>query len=274
MMNMMEAPESASDAEFAAKGAKTPLWSGAAYSSAIGKSMRAMMTSSRLRGGRLAAAAAGKDAGVELFADAVARKDKEKMLDALAKDPGVMRRGDEVRAMWVAVVARCLMRDMLTRGVEERLAAAASRVRAAAELPIRGSNDDDDQHVSGGSPMCRQGSLWTEKWLRTKDGNSNDCCWFNVQNGRTPLHTLCENSCVTVQALRAFAVSLAELTLVQDNGGNLPLHYLCRNSSCDIGLIDKLASDTSAYMTINNVSPLSANSSHICCGLTLIDFYG
>lgn len=102
MMNMMEAPDSDSDAEFAAKGAKTPLWSGAAYSSAISKSMRAMMTSSRLRGGRHAAAASGsaaKDAGAELFADAVARKDKEKMLDALAKDPSVLRRSDEVRSI-------------------------------------------------------------------------------------------------------------------------------------------------------------------------------
>ncbi|GMF15253.1 unnamed protein product [Phytophthora lilii] len=99
MMTMMEATDSDSDAEVAAKGAKTPLWSGAAYSSALSKSMRAMMAGNRLRGGRQSVATAGstvKDQGAELFADAVARKDKEKMLDALAKDPSVLRRCDKV----------------------------------------------------------------------------------------------------------------------------------------------------------------------------------
>ncbi|KUF91480.1 hypothetical protein AM587_10011447 [Phytophthora nicotianae] len=158
MMNMLEATDAA---EFATKGVKAPLWSGAAYSHAISKSMRAMMTSSRLRPGSLQIAA-NPDT---LFADAVARKDKEKMMDALAKDPGILRRSDG--------------------------------------------------------------------------------------NGRTPLHILCENSCVTVQALAVFATSLGDLTLVQDSNGNLPLHHLCRNSSCEIGLIKKLSSDVFAYTTIN-----------------------
>ncbi|KUF94103.1 hypothetical protein AM587_10008744 [Phytophthora nicotianae] len=90
MMNMLEATDAA---EFATKGVKAPLWSGAAYSHAISKSMRAMMTSSRLRPGSLQIAA-NPDT---LFADAVARKDKEKMMDALAKDPGILRRSDGVR---------------------------------------------------------------------------------------------------------------------------------------------------------------------------------
>ncbi|KAG6623650.1 serine/threonine protein kinase [Phytophthora cinnamomi] len=204
MMNMMEATDSDSDAEFAAKGAKTPLWSGTAYSSAISKSMRAMMTSSRLRGGRQGAAAAGKDAGAELFADAVARKDKEKMLDALAKDPSVLRRSDENG--W---------------------------------LPLH--------HVCALRPNYRYVDLMTmmvntyPEAVRCAD-----------KNGRTPLHTLCGNTCVTVQALGVFAASLAELTLARDNAGNLPLHHLCRNSSCDVGLIKKLGSDTSAYAAIND----------------------
>ncbi|KAG6969567.1 hypothetical protein JG688_00005262 [Phytophthora aleatoria] len=93
MMNMMEATDADSDAEFTAKGVKAPLWSGAAYSNAISKSMRAMMTGSRLRTGRQEAAV-NSDTGAEPFADAVARKDKEKMLDALAKDPSILRRSD------------------------------------------------------------------------------------------------------------------------------------------------------------------------------------
>lgn len=58
---------------------------------------------------------------------------------------------------------------------------------------------------------------------------------------------------MTVQALGVFAASLAELTLVQDTSGDLPLHHLCRNATCDIGLIKKLGSDTSAYAAINDV---------------------
>ncbi|KAE9051092.1 hypothetical protein PR003_g4838 [Phytophthora rubi] len=207
MMNMMEATDSDSDAEFAAKGIKTPLWSGAAYSSAISKSMRAMMTSSRLRGGRHAAAGSGsaaKDAGAELFADAVARKDKEKMLDALAKDPSILRRSDE-----------------------------------DGRLPLH--------QVCALRPNYRYIDLMTmmintyPEAVRCVD-----------KDGRTPLHALCANTCVTVQALGVFAASLAELTLVQDNSGNLPLHHLCRNLSCDIGLLKKLGSDTSAYVAIND----------------------
>ncbi|KAL3668660.1 hypothetical protein V7S43_005958 [Phytophthora oleae] len=72
------------------------------------------------------------------------------------------------------------------------------------------------------------------------------------KNGRTPLHILCENSRVTVQALSVFAAALGELTLVQDSHGNLPLHCLCRNSSCDVSLVKKLASGKSAYATIND----------------------
>jgi hypothetical protein len=96
---MMEASDAESDGEFiTAKGAKTPLWSSTAYSSVLGKSMRAMMSSSGRRTGRQQAARS--DEVAELFVDAVARKDKEKMLDALAKDPGVLRQIDVVGRWW------------------------------------------------------------------------------------------------------------------------------------------------------------------------------
>ncbi|KAG7393205.1 hypothetical protein PHYPSEUDO_011210 [Phytophthora pseudosyringae] len=201
MMNMMEATDS--DAEFATKGVKTPLWSGAAYSSAISKSMRAIMPSSRLRTGRQQAAA-GCDMGAEPFADAVARKDKEKILDAIAKDPSILRRSD-----------------------------------ADGWLPLH--------HMCALRPNYRYVDVMT-MMINTQP----DAVHFIDKIGRTPLHILCGNSCVTVQGLGAFAASLGKLAIVQDSNGNLPLHCLCRNSSCDIGLIKKLGSDTSAYATIND----------------------
>ncbi|KAG1704086.1 hypothetical protein DVH05_006099 [Phytophthora capsici] len=203
MMNMTEATDSDSDAEFAAKGTKTPLWSGAAYSTAIGKSMRAMMTSSRLRTGRQQLSV-GSSVGLGLFADAVARKDKEKMLDALAKDPSILRQSD--KDDWLPLHQMCALRpnyryvDMMTMAINTY-------------------------------PEATR-------------------CVDKI--GRTPLHVLCENSCVTVQALGVFAASLGEIALVQDNQGNVPLHYLCRNSSCDVSLIKKLTHDKSAYAVIND----------------------
>ncbi|KAG3250622.1 hypothetical protein PI124_g4750 [Phytophthora idaei] len=199
---MMEAADADSDAEFTAKGVKAPLWSGAAYSNAISKSMRAMMTGSRLRTGRQEAAV-NSDVGAELFADAVARKDKEKMLDALAKDPSILRRSD-----------------------------------ADGWLPLH--------HVCNLRPNYRYIDMMT--MMVNTYPESARCV---DKNGRTPLHVLCENSCVTVQALGVFAASLEDLTLMQDNDGNLPLHWLCRNSSCDIGMIKKLESNASACTTIN-----------------------
>ncbi|ETL38931.1 hypothetical protein L916_09602 [Phytophthora nicotianae] len=196
MMNMLEATDAA---EFATKGVKAPLWSGAAYSHAISKSMRAMMTSSRLRPGSLQIAA-NPDT---LFADAVARKDKEKMMDALAKDPGILRRSD-----------------------------------GDGWLPLH--------HVCNLCPNYRYVDMMT-MMINTNPESAH----YVDKNGRTPLHILCENSCVTVQALAVFATSLRDLTLVQDSNGNLPLHHLCRNSSCEIGLIKKLSSDVFAYTTIN-----------------------
>ncbi|KAG2860722.1 hypothetical protein PC118_g6804 [Phytophthora cactorum] len=202
MMNMMEATDADSDAEFTAKGVKAPLWSGAAYSNAISKSMRAMMTGSKLRTGRQDAAV-NSDTRAELFADAVARKDKEKMLDALAKDPSILRRSD-----------------------------------ADGWLPLH--------HVCNLRPNYRYIDMMT--MMVNTYPESARCV---DKNGRTPLHVLCENSCVTVQALGVFAASLEDLTLMQDNDGNLPLHWLCRNSSCDIGMIKKLESNASACTTIN-----------------------
>ncbi|KAG2823502.1 hypothetical protein PC112_g10500 [Phytophthora cactorum] len=184
MMNMMEATDADSDAEFTAKGVKAPLWSGAAYSNAISKSMRAMMTGSKLRTGRQDAAV-NSDTRAELFADAVARKDKEKMLDALAKDPSILRRSD-----------------------------------ADGWLPLH--------HVCNLRPNYRYIDMMT--MMVNTYPESARCV---DKNGRTPLHVLCENSCVT------------------DNDGNLPLHWLCRNSSCDIGMIKKLESNASACTTIN-----------------------
>ncbi|KAL4105780.1 hypothetical protein PRIC1_003838 [Phytophthora ramorum] len=200
MMTMVEATDSDSDAEFATRGTKTPLWSGAAYSSALSKSMRAMMTSSRRR----QQSAGGKDTGAELFADAVARKDKEKMLDALTKDPSILRRGDEDD--WLPLHHICALRP-------------------------------NYRYVDLMNMMI---NTYPEA---TRCGN---------KNGQTPLHILCENPCVTVQALGVFAASLAELTLVRDTCGNLPLHCLCRNVSCDIGLVKKLGSEISAYAAIND----------------------
>ncbi|KAG6968145.1 hypothetical protein JG687_00003898 [Phytophthora cactorum] len=229
MMNMMEATDADSDAEFTAKGVKAPLWSGAAYSNAISKSMRAMMTGSKLRTGRQDAAV-NSDTRAELFADAVARKDKEKMLDALAKDPSILRRSD-----------------------------------ADGWLPLH--------HVCNLRPNYRYIDMMT--MMVNTYPESARCV---DKNGRTPLHVLCENSCVTVQALGVFAASLEDLTLMQDNDGNLPLHWLCRNSSCDIGMIKKLESNASACTTINerleDGSPLpsfatSEASSHDFVGKTL-----
>lgn len=202
MMNMMEATDADPDAELAPRGVKVPLWSGAAYSNAISKSMRAMMTSSRLRAGRQQTVASS-DPGADLFTDAVARKDKEKMLDALAKDPSVLRRSD-------------------TDGW----------------LPLH--------HVCNLRPTYRYVDMMT--MMTNTYPESVHCV---DKNGRTPLHILCDNSCVTVQALGVFAKSLGALSLMQDNSGNLPLHCLCRNSSCDVGLIKKLVSDVSVYTALN-----------------------
>ncbi|RLN87003.1 hypothetical protein BBJ28_00004846 [Nothophytophthora sp. Chile5] len=103
-MNMMEVSDSDADsAKFLTQRAKTPLWSSAAYSSALTKSMKAMISGKRLLSSRQSPTAFGatdseKDAPLlAAFADAVARKDKEMILDVLAKTPRLLRQGDEVR---------------------------------------------------------------------------------------------------------------------------------------------------------------------------------
>lgn len=207
MMNMMEATDS--DGEFApSKGVKTPLWSGAAYSSALSKSMRAI---GRVRGGRQAAAA-DKETGAALFADAVARKDKEKMLDALAKDPSILRQSVDNGQLPLHLV--CSLRpsyrfvDLMTMMINTY----PECVRHADK------NGQTPLHALCGNPSV------TVQALAVFAASMEDIAAMHDNDGNLPLHLLCRNASCDVRKIKQLGPTAASFCAINEEG-QTPLHY-------------------------------------------------
>ncbi|RLN56113.1 hypothetical protein BBJ28_00002425 [Nothophytophthora sp. Chile5] len=229
MMNMMEVSDSDADnAEFLTQRAKTPLWSSAAYSSALTKSMKAMISGKRLLSSRQSPTALGatdneKDVSLlAAFADAVARKDKEMILDVLAKTP---------RALGVFAAS---MAD-ITRLPDNQ-----------GNLPL---------HCLCINPTCEVGMI-------QQLGASIDSYSAVNDNQDLPVHILCQNAKLTPEMLRLMLQAHPTAIYALAKDFKLPVQYLVDNAASSTETTALLISGPASYR--HRYEFLSATAPCIC----------
>ncbi|KAG7400798.1 hypothetical protein PHYBOEH_004312 [Phytophthora boehmeriae] len=229
MMAMMEAADS--DSVFTSSASiKTPLWPGRAYSSALSKSVRAMMAPRRVLSSKQVSES-DSVADAAQFADAVARKDKEKMLDALAKNPSILRQSDANG--WLPLHQVCYLRpnhrfiDLMTMMVstypdavhcgDKNVKITRDLLRLALQMHASSvcalaKNDLSPLHFLCTNEMCSV-DLLTEFFSFDSDNSS---CGILDKFGATALHLLCMNESISTDIMRTMLLMCPEDSFIQD----------------------------------------------------------
>ncbi|KAF1334144.1 Serine/threonine protein kinase, partial [Globisporangium splendens] len=194
-------------------------WSGV-YSSALTKSMKAMISSHRLarsnavssQDNTSASAANGRndaeynEQAFQRLVAAIANKEKDEMVDVVTQSPQVLRMSNEESGDRLPLHLVCaLVPNYFFAG--------------AIEVMVKGY------------------------------GESSGCM---DKLGQTPLHVLCNNPSVTCQAIHVLISALPACVAMCDKSSNLPLHYLCLNGTCDVDMIRELGTEE-FYGMKNNV---------------------